>query len=157
MKPIHLIFTTVLFFTTFSLFAQEQEDCQSIMSIKKSFIERNLVLSDDIRQVFWDIYNPYLKEESEIFEASKLLMQKSLIERSKGKIEYKKLSDKQLYILLEDRLATKEKLIQLEKQLYNQLKRLLPAQTLYQFYQIEGRFKAEIKEEAKGACTHEKK
>jgi hypothetical protein len=156
MKPKHLIFTFFLISFSSFLFAQEQEDCQSIMSIKKNFIERNLVLSDNERQAFWDLYNPYLKEESEIFEASRALLHKNKIERSKGRIDYKKLSDSQLYILMEDRIATKEKLIRLERRLYDQLKKILSAKTLYQFYQIEGRFKADIREEAKGACTHEK-
>jgi len=151
----HSIFIAffLLFFSP--LFAQD--DCQSIMMIKKNFIERNLVLADHERQPFWDLYNPYLKEESEIFEASKVLLQKNHIERGKGRIDYTKLSDKQLYVLMEDKINTKEKLVQLEKKLYNQLKKILSAKTLYQFYQIEGRFKADIKEEAKGACTHEKK
>jgi len=152
-----LIFSLVLFFFTSFLFAQEQEDCQSIMAIKKNFIERNLVLSDNERDSFWDIYNPYLKEESEIFQASKALLQINNIERSKGRVDCTKLTDKQLYIFMEDRLNTKEKLVDLEKKLYGQLKKVLSAKTLYHFYQIESRFKADIKEEAKGACTHEKK
>jgi hypothetical protein len=151
--------TLSLFFLLFCsfLFAQEQEDCQSIMAIKKSFIERNLVLTDAERLTFWDIYNPYLKEESEIFQTSKTLLLLNNIERSKGRVDHTKLSEKQLYIFMEDRINTKEKLLLLEKNLYEQLKKVLPAKTLYQFYQIEGRFKADIKEEAKGACTHEKK
>jgi hypothetical protein len=156
MKPFQLIFTSFLILAVFPLFSQEQEDCQSIMSIKKNFIERNLFLTDQERLVFWDLFNPYLKEESEIFEASRAMLQKNDIERSKGRIDYKKMNDKQLYILMEDRIATKEKLIRLEKKLYDQLKKVLSAKTLYQFYQVEGRFKADIKEEAKGACTHEK-
>jgi len=157
MKQLPLIFTLILFFFCSYLFAQEQEDCQSIMAIKKNFIERNLVLSDGERDTFWNIYNPYLKEESEIFQASKLLLQKNNIERSKGRVDYTKLSEKQLYIFMEDRINTKEKLVLLEKDLYEQLKKVLPAKTLYQFYQIESRFKADIKEESKGACTHEKR
>ena len=157
MKPLHLIFTTVFIFVFSFSFAQEQDDCQSIMMIKKNFIERNLVLSDNERHAFWDLYNPYLKEESEIFEASRALLQKNNIDRRKGRIDYTKLSDKQLYIIMEDRIQTKEKLLRLEKRLYEQLKKVLSAKTLYQFYQIEGRFKADIKEEAKGACTHEKR
>jgi len=157
MKYLQIFFSLVLFFFSSFLFAQEQEDCQSIMAIKKNFIERNLVLSDNERDTFWDIYNPYLKEESEIFQASKALLLKNNIERSKGSVDYTKLTDKQLYLFLEDRINTKEKLVLLEKNLYEQLKNVLSAKTLYQFYQIESRFKADIKEEAKGACTHEKK
>jgi len=157
MKPTQIIFTLILFLFTSSLFAQEQDDCQSIMAIKKNFIERNLVLSDNERQAFWNLYNPYLKEESEVFQASKALLQINNIERSKGRIDITKLTEKQLYVFMEDRINTKEKLLVLEKKLYEQLKKVLPAKTLYQFYQIESRFKAEIKEEAKGACTHEKK
>jgi len=157
MKPLNITLFALLLFIAFPLLAQEQDNCQSIMSIKKSFMERNLNLAEHERQAFWDIYNPYLKEESEIFEASRALLHHNKIERSKGKVDYKKLNDDQLYILMEDRIATKEKLFQIEKKLYEQLKKTLSAKTLYQFYQIEGRFKAEIKEEAKGACTHEKK
>jgi len=157
MKPLHLIFTTVFIFVFSFSFAQEQDDCQSIMMIKKNFIERNLVLSDTERHAFWDLYNPYLKEESEIFEASRALLQKNNIDRRKGRIDHTKLSDRQLYIIMEDRIQTKEQLLRLEKKLYEQLKKVLSPKTLYQFYQIEGRFKADIKEEAKGACTHEKK
>jgi hypothetical protein len=157
MTPKHLISTFLLAFSFFFVFAQEQDDCQSIMIIKKNFIERNLVLTNQERQAFWDIYNPYLKDESEIFEASKALLLKNNIERSKGRIDYLKLTDKQLYVLMEDKINTKEKLLLLEKKLYEQLKKNLPAKTLYQLYQIEARFKADIKEEAKGACTHEKK
>jgi len=152
-----LFFISFLFFFSSFLFAQEQEDCQSIMAIKKNFIERNLILSENEREAFWNIYNPYLKEESEVFQASKALLQKNNIERSKGRVDHTKLTDKQLYIFMEDRINTKEKLVRLEKKLYGLLKNVLSAKTLYQFYQIEGRFKADIKEEAKGACTHEKK
>ena len=144
-------------FLPFISFAQEQDDCKSIMTIKKNFIERNLFLTDAERQVFWDLYNPYLKEEAEVFQASKLLMQKNGIQRHNGRLDYTKLSENQLYVVMEDRINTKEQLLHLEKELYNQLKKVLSAKTLYQFYQIEGRFKADIKEEAKGACTHEKK
>jgi hypothetical protein len=157
MKHKIFIATFVLFSFSSFLFAQDQDDCQSIMAIKKNFIERNLVLADSERQAFWNFYNPYLKEESEIFEASKTLLQKNNIERRKGRIDHTKLTDKQLYIIMEDRIATKEKLVLLEKKLYNQLKKTLSAKTLYQFYQVEARFKAEIKEESKGACTHEKR
>jgi len=148
-------FLFIFIFLCSSLFAQD--DCQSIMTIKRNFIERNLVLSDSERQAFWELYNPYLKEESEIFEASRALLQKNSIDRNKGRLDYLKLTDKQLYVLMEDRINTKEQLVLLEKKLYDQLKKILSAKTLYQFYQIEGRFKADIKEEAKGACTHEKK
>ena len=157
MNPKYFALSIFLYFSGFFLFAQEQEDCQSIMAIKKSFIERNLVLSESERELFWDIYNPYLKEESEVFQASKALLLLNNIERSKGRVDPTKLNDKQLFVFLEDRMNTKEKLLLLEKKLYEQLKKVLPAKTLYQFYQIEGRFKADIKEEAKGACTHEKK
>jgi hypothetical protein len=142
---------------TFCSFSQEQDNCQSIMTIKKNFIERNLTLSDNERHPFWNVYNPYLKEESEIFEASKALLLKNNIERNKGRVDYLRLTDKQLYVLMEDKIDTKEKVIILERKLYEQLKKILSAKTLYNFYQIEGRFKADIKEESKGACTHEKK
>jgi len=157
MNPKSLFFLFTFMCITFCSFSQENEDCQSIMMIKRNFIERNLTLSETERKPFWDAYNPYLKEESEIFEASKALLLKNNIERNKGRVDYLKLTDKQLYVLLEDRINTKEQLLKLEKKLYDQLKKILPAKTLYNFYQIEGRFKADIKEEAKGACTHEKK
>jgi hypothetical protein len=157
MKPQQILFTFIFLFSGFALFAQKQEDCQSIMTIKKNFIERNLTVSDADRSAFWEIYNPFLKEESEIFQASKTLLQNNNIERSKVRADFSKLTDKQLYILMEDKINTKEQLVLLEKKLYEQLKKILPAKTLYQFYQIEARFKADIKEEAKGACTHEKK
>jgi len=150
-------FIPLVFFVFMFNFVFAQDDCQSIMTIKRNFIERNLILNDTERKEFWDVYNPYIKEESEIFETSRALLQKNEIERNKGRIDYTKLTDKQLYVLMEDRIDTKEKLVLLEKKLYNQLKKILSAKTLYQFYQIEGRFKADIKEEAKGACTHEKK
>jgi hypothetical protein len=155
MKP--LVFTSVLIFFASFLFAQDQEDCQSIMMIKKNFIEKNLTLLDHEREAFWNIYNPFLKEESEIFQASKTLLQENGIERSKGKVDHTKLNNNQLYVFLEDRINTKEQLILIEKNKYEQLKKILPAKTLYLLNQIEARFKAEIKEEAKGACTHEKK
>jgi len=151
----HFIISLIFVSLFSSAFAQEE--CQSIMLIKKNFMERNLSLSDGERQAFWDVYNPYLKEQSEVFETSKALLQKNNIERNKGRVDYLKLTDKQLYILMEDKIDTKDKLLQLEKNLYEQLKKVLSAKTLYQFYQIEARFKADIKEEAKGACTHEKK
>jgi hypothetical protein len=156
MRLKHFIFPLFFIFLTSFAFAQDQDDCQSIMAIKKNFVERNLSLTANERAAFWDIYNPYLKEESEIFEASKALLLKNNIERSK-RVDISKLSDKQLYILMEDRLNTKEKIILLDKNLYEKLKKVLSAKILYQYYQVEARFKAEIKEEAKGACTHEKK
>jgi len=157
MKSEKIFFTLILVFFCSFLFAQERDDCQSIMAIKKSFIERNLVLSDNERQEFWDIYNPYLKEESEVFQASKALLLLNNIERSKGRVDHTKMTEKQLHIFMEDRINTKEKLLLLEKKLYEQLKKVISAKSLYQFYQIEARFKADIKEEAKGACTQEKK
>jgi len=154
---IHKCLISFFLFILLSSSVFAQDDCQSIMIIKKNFIEKNLNLSNNERTAFWNVYNPYLKDESEIFETSKALLQANNIERSKGHVDYMKLSDKQLYILMEDKINTKEKLVLLEKKLYEQLKKILSAKTLYQFYQIEARFKADIKEEAKGACTHEKR
>jgi hypothetical protein len=157
MKQLPILLTTIIFFIAGSLFSQEQDDCQSIMTIKKNFIEKNLSLTNGERQAFWNFYNPYLKEESEIFLASKALIVMNNIDRRKGQVDITKLTDKQFYVLMEDRINTKEKLLVLEKKLYENLKKVLSAKTLYHFYQIEARFKAEIKEEAKGACMHEKK
>jgi len=136
---------------------QKSDDCQSIMAIKKSFVEKNLVLSSEEAVSFWEIYNEYLKNESIIYDNSRVILKENKVEKTKGKINIEKLTDQQIVSYLENKIDTKKMLLDLDAQLFQDLKKALSAKTLYQYYLIESRFKSEIREEAKRACTYEKK
>jgi len=136
---------------------KSDDDCLSIMAIKKSFIEKNLTLSKEEYAVFWGIYNEYLKNESIIYDNSRAILKEYKVEKTKGKVNIEKLTDQQIVIYLENKINTKKALLDLDVKLFQDLKKTLSAKTLYQYYVVESRFKSEIKEEAKRACTYERR
>jgi hypothetical protein len=63
-----------------------EDNCQSIMSIKKEFIKKYLQLTETEAKQFWPIYNEYLRQESLIYDKYRFELEKRKIKTQNGKV-----------------------------------------------------------------------
>ena len=131
---------------------QTHEQCQSIMKIKKDYIQKNLVLTEAESLKFWPVYNEYLRQEALIYDTHRSTLDKNEIQSRGGKLNLSEVSDEEILFYLDQYYKTREATTSLEKQLYLDLKNVLKPETLYNFLQIERSFKSRVREKSKGAC-----
>lgn len=124
--------------------AQKKPDLQEILQMKRKYIESNLGLSETATADFWRIYDKYLADESAIHKEYKSALENSGItyELMKDKT---KLSDAQMSMVLEQKMIHKEKMLELDKRFYHEMKKILSAKEIYRFYELENRFKNECR------------
>ncbi len=133
------------------------DNCQSIMKIKKDFISKNLKLTEKESQQFWPIYNGYLKQEAIIYDQYKIELEKKGIKSQKGKIIPSISTDDQILFYLDMYYQTREATTLLEQKLYLDLKKVLTPRNLLYFLDLEKSFKSRVKEKAQGACPRSNK
>ncbi|PKP19425.1 MAG: hypothetical protein CVU02_03065 [Bacteroidetes bacterium HGW-Bacteroidetes-19] len=133
------------------------DNCQSIMKIKKDFISKNLKLTEKESQQFWPIYNTYLKQEAIIYDQYKIELEKKGIKSQKGKIIPSISTDDQILFYLDMYYQTREATTLLEQKLYLDLKKVLTPRNLLYFLDLEKSFKSRVKEKAQGACPRSNK
>lgn len=133
------------------------DNCQSIMKIKKDYISKNLKLTEQESKAFWPIYNQYLKEEAIIYDRYKLELEKKKIKSQYGKIVPNVSSDEQIIFYLDMYYQTREATTLLEQELYLDLKKVLSPRNLLYFLDLERSFKSRVREKAQGACPRSNK
>lgn len=168
----YFIFLLGLLMSSFTLFAQTNDtitphctpntividdNCQSIMKIKKDYISKNLKLTEKESKEFWPIYNEYLKQEAFIYDKYKVELEKKKIKSQYGKIIPNVSSDEQILFYLDMYYQTREATTLLEQKLYLDLKKVLTPRNLLYFLDLEKSFKSRVKEKAQGACPRTNK
>lgn len=134
-----------------------EDNCQSIMKIKKDFISKNLKLSENDNKNFWPIYNEYLKQEALIYDKYKFELEKKNIKSQHGRVIPSASSDEQIVFYLDMYYQTREATTILEQKLYLDLKKILEPRTLIYFLDLERSFKSRVREKAQGACPRSNK
>lgn len=168
----YFIFLGALVFNNFEAFSQTsdtipqempcqtiliEDNCQSIMKIKKDFISKNLKLTEKESKAFWPIYNEYLKQESIVYDKYKIELEKKDIKSQHGRIIPSVSSDEQIIFYLDKYYQTREATTILEQKLYLDFKRVLEPRTLLYFLDLEKSFKSRVREKAQGACPRSNK
>ena len=133
-----------------------EDNCQSIMSIKKEFIKKYLQLTETEAKRFWPIYNEYLRQESLIYDKYRFELEKRKIKTQNGKVNPNISTDEEIIAYLDLYYQTRESTTLLEQKLYLDLRKVLTPRNLLYFLDLEKSFKSRVKDKAKGACPRNK-
>ena len=120
-----------------------------VLNLKMNYFKSNFKVSDEKAEKFWAIFGEHLKGERKIHERIKKSLEEKGIKKEKGKIDFTKLSDEQIYFYYENQFKQKERLAENEQKFYQQIKELLSAQEISEYYRLEKRFRTEISQEAR--------
>jgi hypothetical protein len=133
-----------------------EDNCVSIMAIKKDYIKKNLQLSENEAKAFWPLYNEYLKQESIIYDKYRYNIEKRQIKTVNGRLNPNTTSDEQIIAYYDLYYQTREATTLLEQKLYLDLKKVLKPKNLLRFLELEKSFKSSIKKSAQNACPKNK-
>lgn len=141
-----MIILSLISFVSMSLMAQDQgKPKESVLNLKMEYFKKNFKISDEKAEKFWLLFGEYVKTERKIHEGIKKQLEEKEIKRGeKGKIDFTKLSDEQIYFFCENQFKQREKLAENEQKFYQQMKGFLSAQEIVAFYRLEREFKKEI-------------
>ncbi|MDX9892297.1 MAG: hypothetical protein RBS29_07380 [Bacteroidales bacterium] len=133
-----------------------EDNCKSIMTIKKEYIKKYLQLTEQEAKEFWPIYNEFLKQESIIYDKYRYELERRKIKIQNGRVNPQISSDEEILSYLDLYYQTREATTMLEQKLYLDLKKVLSARNLLYFLDLEKSFKSRVKDKAKGACPRNK-
>jgi len=133
-----------------------EDNCVSIMAIKKDYIKKNLQLSENEAKAFWPLYNEYLKQESIIYDKYRFGIEKKQIKTINGRLNPNTSSDEQIIAYYDLYYQTREATTLLEQKLYLDLKKVLKPKNLLRFLELEKSFKSNVKQKAQNACPKNK-
>ncbi len=117
------------------------QDCQTVMKLKKEYLEKNFALKDDQKKPFWEAFDAYAKAEYAAFQKSREIMREAGIDHHVTADSIQYLSDKQIVVLYTTRLETRRQLLEAETEFLNAISQCLSAQQLNEYYQLDRKFK----------------
>ncbi|HPE40165.1 MAG TPA: hypothetical protein PLI77_03655 [Bacteroidales bacterium] len=133
-----------------------EDNCKSIMSIKKEYVKKYLQLTEQEAKAFWPIYNEFLKQESITYDKYRYELERRKIKTQNGRVNPHISSDEEILSYLDLYYQTREATTMLEQKLYLDLKKVLSPRKLLYFLDLEKSFKSRVKDKAKGACPRNK-
>ncbi len=114
-----------------------QSGADRVQALKVAFITKALDLTSEEAEKFWPIYNEYSDKRD--------VVRKQLQEnRKKVKEEAEKLSAEELMKLADEEMTLRQQDLDLQKEMHEKLKKVLPAKKLAQLYVAEEDFKKEL-------------
>jgi hypothetical protein len=140
----HVYIILLLLFTwTTPLLAQAGGDkptpsgAERVKALKVAFITQSLKLTSDEAEKFWPIYNEY-SDKRDVVRAQ-------LAEnRKKVKEQAETLSAQELMKLADEEMTLRQQDLDLQKEMHEKLKKVLPAKKLAMLYVAEEEFKKEL-------------
>jgi len=134
-----IIAITFLSFFAIDLEAQNRgfrgEARQKVEEYRVQYFNRNLDLSPKEAEAFWPIYNSHQKKQEQLRESN----------QGRRKIEL--MSDADVEKSLIEHLESKQKLLDLEKDFFRQVKTVLPIRKVALLPKVEKQFKKDILQE----------
>lgn len=125
------------------------QDCQTVMKLKKEFLEKNFTLSEEQKAPFWAAFDAYAKAEYEAFQKSREKMNAAGIDHYVTSDSVQYLSDNQILVLYTTRLETRSHMLEAESAFLNAISQCLSAQQVNEYFQLERKFK-------RSAASHRK-
>jgi hypothetical protein len=122
---------------------------EDILKLKMDYFKKNLIVNEKYAEKFWMLFDTYLKAERQIHEETKKLLEEKGIKKEKGIIDFTTLNDEQIYFYFENHFKQKERLTENEQTFYRQIKEILFAQEVAEFYRLEREFKKEVSQESR--------
>lgn len=151
MKRFLLILTTLLAFLAADLAAQPggrgpkgkpdstqtASGAERVQALKVAFITKRLNLTSSEAEKFWPVYNEYQDQR----DAVRRQQQEN---RQKIREQADQLSEQELLRLADEELSLRQKDIDLQTEMHEKLKKVIPAKKLAQLYVAEEDFKKEL-------------
>jgi hypothetical protein len=150
MKRFLLLLTTLLAFLATDLAAQPggkgpkgrdstqtASGAERVQALKVAFITQRLDLTSAEAEKFWPIYNEYQDQR----EAVRKQQQAN---RQKVREQADQLSEQELLRLADEEISLRKKDVDLQAEMHEKLKKVIPAKKLAQLYVAEEDFKKEL-------------
>lgn len=152
MKYIATLFLLLSFMQT--SWAQERRGEERIKAFKTGYITQEMDLSSEEAEKFWPIYNEFEKRLFELRVSQRKTDREKL--NSLGGLDA--LTEKEAEQFLHDRFETDEEMLRTKKELYTQLKKVLPSVKLLKLYKAEMDFNKRLLSEfrRRGPMNHNK-
>lgn len=139
MKRITTIIIGLSLLITLSAQKRNEQFDQQIKEKRIKFIRQQVKFTPQEDEQFWTVYNKFDNDKKQIKEA----MRKEIKQlKSKIPIDYEKINDA--------RINTSFKEATLKVEFYQELKKHLPSEKIYLFYQAEKEFKRTLLDKVKG-------
>ena len=119
----------------------QTQDCQTMMNLKRDFMEKNFPLKDQQKDAFWAAYEQREKAVFDIMSEQRALRKEAGISKYIAPDSIQFLTDEQITVIYRTRMTMKEKLAQVDHQFFNKLVDCLTPKQIDQYYQLEASFK----------------
>jgi hypothetical protein len=145
----HLITLMLLagFLLPFASYAQtntrEMKRQDKIETMKKEYIKERLSLSNEESLAFWPVYDQYHADQKKLTKAQ-------IIPRMQLRLNYETLSDKELDEILLSQLNYQQSLLDLKKDYYTKLKKVLSVRKVSDYYNLERDFRKNLLKQSAG-------
>ena len=139
MKSVTRLLMLALFMLPLQSIAADDDDRElareAIHANKKLVVSANMNLDDSEKEGFWKVYEEYQKDLGTINERTIALVEEFAV-------NYEKLSDAKATEQLHTYLKIEADALKLKKDYLRKFKKVLPAQKVMRFYQIENKIDA---------------
>ena len=141
-KLILTLLLALIMAPTMTILAQQptSKEPVKIIVLKRNFFKDSLNLNVDVSNVFWNKFDVFENREAVFHEEFKKDMEEHGIDLRKNT----KLSKEQKVYVIKKKLEMKEKILGLDQERFNAYEKILPAEDLIRYFDLDQQFKAEM-------------
>lgn len=111
-----------------------------MLKMKKDFIQENFVIESSKKEAFWNAYNTYERSIIDAHKAQREFRKANNIPNRMNADSLSNLSDNAILSYYENNFTTKNLILKAEEKFFNDLKSILTAQQIAQYYLLEKNF-----------------
>jgi len=140
MKSVTRLLMLALFLLPLHTMAADEDDTrelarEAIQANKKLVVAANMNLNENEKEGFWAVYEDYQKDLGKILERTVALIEDFAV-------NFENLSDQKATELLNNYLKIEADTVKLKKSYLSKFQKVLPAQKVVRYYQIENKIEA---------------
>ncbi len=128
----------------------EREDCQTMMKLKREFMEKNMQLNDNQKKEFWAAYDEKAEATFNVLNYSRKQKEEAGLSRHIAHDSIQYLNDKQILLYYQLKAEVKEKISIAETKFFKRISLFLTAKQVDQYYQLERKFQHSAVHKANG-------
>jgi hypothetical protein len=132
MKILTRLLIIAVFLVSAPLFAQNvaEMELNHFLTEKKALIKETVQFTEKESQVFWPLYDEYMKTYIKLLERSSVL-EKGLLEDNEA------ISEKQAKTILDEHFAIRSENLKAKLSMAKKLRKILPEKKVLQFFHLE--------------------
>ena len=142
MKKLILIFLLALIIVPATTWAQQPSSkvTAKVIVLKRNFFKDSLNLNVDVSNLFWNKFDVFENREAVFHEEFKKDMESHGIDLRKNT----KLTKEQSVYVIKKKLEMKEKILGLDQERFDAYEKILPAEDLIRYFDLDQKFKTEM-------------